>query len=306
MGKKAVDLSTKERIISLNLGGKHKVKEISGVTAQRLGAVENRETVGGVERAVTQSSFITEKWFEIHSWTKQRVLENLLEVAKEAWSGTSKKFQYIGDDMSTIILSTDSGFIESEFGVFITSANKDLQAIETLKQLAQSALQNDKIEFSNIIDIFTSNSLADMKNKLRQGEEKFQQRQAEMQQQQLEAQQQMAEQQAQLKREEMDREDRNKELDRQNKIDVATLTAYSFNADADVNNNQIPDALELEKFMADKEMKRQQIQVQRDKINLDKDKLNKEQQNKAKDREIKMKELEIKRKAAVNKPKSKK
>jgi hypothetical protein len=39
---------------------------IAGVSAQRQGQVENRETVGGVERAVNQSSHITEYWFMSH------------------------------------------------------------------------------------------------------------------------------------------------------------------------------------------------------------------------------------------------
>ena len=43
---------------------------ISGVSEQRQGQVENRETVGGVERSVTQSSHITEKWFLLHEETK--------------------------------------------------------------------------------------------------------------------------------------------------------------------------------------------------------------------------------------------
>lgn len=52
---------------------KQELGEIAGVTQQRQGQIENRETVGGVERAVTQLSHITEKWFMLHDNTKLRV-----------------------------------------------------------------------------------------------------------------------------------------------------------------------------------------------------------------------------------------
>src|SRR3990167_2875867 len=56
--------------------------EIAGVSAQRQGQIENRELVGNVERAVTQSSHITEKWFGLHSTVKLKALTLLLETAK--------------------------------------------------------------------------------------------------------------------------------------------------------------------------------------------------------------------------------
>ncbi len=48
--------------------------EIAGVNKQREGQVSNRETLGGIERAVTQSSHITEWWFMKHEDVKKRVL----------------------------------------------------------------------------------------------------------------------------------------------------------------------------------------------------------------------------------------
>ena len=61
------------------------MSEIAGVTPQREGAIQNRETVGGVERSVAQSSHITEYWFARHEDVKQRALGLLLETAKIAF-----------------------------------------------------------------------------------------------------------------------------------------------------------------------------------------------------------------------------
>ena len=67
-----------------------------------MGAVSASELVGNTERAVVQSSHITEKWFEIHNQTKVRVLECLLNTAKDTYRGKSKRLQYMTDDLANV------------------------------------------------------------------------------------------------------------------------------------------------------------------------------------------------------------
>ena len=71
---------------------KMEMGEVAGISKQREGNIENRETVGGVERATLQSSYITEWIFTTHEDLKKRVLECFLETAKIALRGNSKKF----------------------------------------------------------------------------------------------------------------------------------------------------------------------------------------------------------------------
>jgi hypothetical protein len=68
------------------------MSEVAGITKQREGQISNRETVGGVERSMLQSSHITEWLFVTHEDVKKRVLECFLETAKIALKGRSKKF----------------------------------------------------------------------------------------------------------------------------------------------------------------------------------------------------------------------
>src|SRR5690606_8090181 len=111
----------------------NKIKELAGVTDQRLGSITSSETVGNAKRAVTQSSHITEKWFNLHNYTKKRVLETLVEAAKEAWKDGSKKLQYISDDMSTTFFTVDGNeFCNSEYGVFVSDSDKDREALDML------------------------------------------------------------------------------------------------------------------------------------------------------------------------------
>ena len=150
---------------------------IIGVPPQRLGQVENRETVGGVERAVTQSSFITNEVFKIHDNVKKRVLTLLLETAKIAMKDNPKKFQHIGDDHLAELFEIDDNFLEEEFGILIDNEN-DLTKIEqTFEQLAHAAMQNQALKFSDLMKIFTTSSLSEKQRLIEQGEEEMIQRQ---------------------------------------------------------------------------------------------------------------------------------
>lgn len=193
--------------------------KIAGVNDQRLGQVENRETVGGVERAVTQSSHITEKWFFVHDETKKRVMAALLDTAKFAWKdGQSRKLNFVLDDMSRQFLEFNPEDIaSSEFDLFITNSSRDQELRQHLVQMGHAFMQNGG-DMSTIIDIFMSDSITDMRNKLDSANDEIKEREEQMQKSQQEAQQQMA----QLTQKQAE-EDRQLEYD---KLDVDLQKAH--------------------------------------------------------------------------------
>jgi len=150
-----------------------------GITRQREGSIDNRETVGGVERSVTQSSHATEEYFLVHDFTKLRALEVLLETAKYAYRGDNKVAQYILDgDMAQEMFKIDGGqFSEADYGLVMsdTSLNEEFRSV--MITLAQAGIQNDKLNFSAFMDIFTSESIADTRRKIETYEDESMQRQ---------------------------------------------------------------------------------------------------------------------------------
>lgn len=152
---------------------------ISGVSEQRQGQVENRETVGGVERSVTQSSHITEKWFLLHEETKKRALAALLDTAKQLWSkNDSVVLSYIMDDMSRdFIKFNGEDFALTEQDLFISNSNKDAEIREVVKQLAQPMVQNGM--GSVVLDLLNTDSIAEMVLTLKDYENRMLQMQQE-------------------------------------------------------------------------------------------------------------------------------
>lgn len=289
---KALDLETGNAInghIQLIEFIENKIKELAGVTNQRLGAISASETVGNTKRAVTQSSHITEKWFQLHNYTKQRVLETLIEAAKEAWKGQSKKLQYITDDMATVFFTVDGNkFINDEYGVFVSDSDKDREALEMMKELTHAAMQNERIMLSSVADIYTSESLSDVKAKLLKVEEEMQKRQEAQAQQANELQAQKTQADNYIKEKEIEKEYYKIDQDNITKLKVAEINSFRNQMDQDSNDNNVPDQLEIEKLKA-------QNHFNTRKLDLEEKKLKAQEKKHETDAELKRKQLNQKK-----------
>jgi hypothetical protein len=150
---------------------KQQMTEISGVTDQRLGQIENRETIGGVERSITQSSNITEWYFFQHEKIKLEALRLLLDTAKIAYKDKSKKVQYILDEQSIQMLNIDGDDLSShEYGLVLTTSSKSLELDQTIQQGAYALMQRGELELSTLLDVFASTSLSEKRKKIEKKE----------------------------------------------------------------------------------------------------------------------------------------
>ena len=180
---KVLDASASNYIQQLLLMLQHIEKQmgqIAGVNDQRQGQVDNRETVGGIERAVTQSSHITEKWFFIHDETKKRVMLALLDTAKQLWKNNkSKKISFIMDDMSRVAMDINGqDFAASEQDIFITDSSDDLKIRQTIEGLSQAYVQNGG-SLTLPIKVLRSDSITQMAKLIEEEELAMQKRQQE-------------------------------------------------------------------------------------------------------------------------------
>lgn len=275
---------------------------ISGITAQREGAVSSSEMVGNVERSVVQSSHITEPLFWVHNQCKRRVLNMLLNTAKGAWEETGKqKLQYIFDNGERAFLDITPKFYYEDMDVFVSDTSKDLENIQKLQQLIQPAMQNGA-SLLEAAEVLTNDNFNIIKQKLKD----MQTRQEQMQQQQQEAeaqqQQQLQQMQNEAKQQELMLQEAQMDLqryqidqDNQTKIAVAQINAYRGTEELDQDQNGIPDPIEIGKQAIEQQKinqeaynkryeAKQKREIEDQKIQLEKDKMKHETElQKAKD-----------------------
>lgn len=213
---------------------KIETSEVVGITKQREGQVSNRETVGGVERATVQSSHITEYLFMNHDNTKKRALECLLETAKEAQRGRSKKFSYIQPGFVQKIVEIDGDeFAESDYGLIVDSSEGTQELNNNINTLAQAALQNQSIQFSTLMKIYSTCSLAEKQRLIEKDERDIQERQAQARQEELQANQQVVQMQNEQKRMELQQKEAANIRDNETKIQAALIAAQSKGTDTE-------------------------------------------------------------------------
>ena len=263
-----------------------------GITPQRLGAIQNRETVGGVERSTLQSSHVTRWYFEKYNNLKKRVMECVLDTAKIGAKGKNLKFQYITSDLSQKVAEIDGDeFAEADYGL-VVSMDYDIEKFrQDVDQAGTMALQSNMIPLSAFLKLKAAGSLSEKIKMLEQAEKEMQQVQQQQQQMQLQAQQQQQQVEMQMKQAEMQLEDQLNQRDNETKILTATIQAQSKrDADGDGLINEGEDTQDLSEKIREFDAK----------MKLERDKLEYQKQKDKKDNELKLTIAKLKPKTTTN------
>ena len=264
---------------------KMEMSDVAGISRQREGQISNRETVGGVERATLQSSHITEWLFATHDDVKRRVLECFLETCKIAFRGRNKKFQYILPDKTIKMMEIDGDdFADCDYGVVVDNSSDTQKLASQMETLAQAALQNQLLDFSTIMKLYSSSSIAEKQRMVEANEKAIQERNAQAQQQQIQQQQQAEQMKQQVEMVKMEHEAMMNTENNETKIIVATIGAQS---------KQMPESDGIEQPMSEesREKLRESIRQFDARLALDKERLAFDKEKAATDAKLKEKQI---------------
>jgi len=162
---------------------KSELADIVGITPQREGMVQASATVGSTERSVMQSNNNTAYEFYQHQEFKLEALQILLETSKVALKHNKTIAQNILEDFSLEVFEIDGDeFLDSDYSVFLTVSSKSKDMKRNLELYAQAFMQNGG-NFSVVLDILFSDSIAEKRRKIELAESKMEEeRQAQQQQ----------------------------------------------------------------------------------------------------------------------------
>lgn len=200
MGKLAGNMQQNRHEIDLEMGSyiqqhidmmsyiKEELGEISGVSKARQGQISERSAVSNVQREVTQSSHITEKWFMAHDLVKKKVMEVFLDTAIYALKNNPLKSQIVmGDMLTEIFEANEDDFNQAELGIFISDSTKDGELLQTLKQMSGELAKSQQIQFGELAAIFSSNSISGLVRKIENAQKKRNEQQQQSEQKQVES-----------------------------------------------------------------------------------------------------------------------
>ena len=144
-----------------------------GVTDPVLGQTAVSERVSNNQQNLLQTSHILEPYFDLHNTVKKNVLQGLINLAKVAFADAEDlTLSYVLDDMSMEMFKLDANLLtESTLGVFVEDSTASEETRETIKQLAHAAMQNQKIELSDVFKVIKHSSIQEAEETLLSAEE---------------------------------------------------------------------------------------------------------------------------------------
>lgn len=236
----------------------------SGVSDQRLGQITHTETVGGIERSVTQSSHITEPLFNTHMQTILRTIQVLLDTTVQCARNDPSILQYISDEAANYIINlNDEQLSVSDFGIFVTDEDEDKEDLNSLKRLTLEFGSKINMNVKNMMQILTSKSFAEIRNIAIEEDINMREQTAAMAQQQQDQALQALEQQLAIKDKELALKEKSIELDYQ-----MNILKEQMQNDTDISINERNAKLKEYVENLQKEVDMLNLELEKDKLKL--------------------------------------
>jgi hypothetical protein len=189
----------------------------------------------------------------------QSIIDAALYVESSKPQSTLSYITSEGESAFVQVNGSDLKF--RDLKVFLTNRPEDTQMFNELRQLSQAIIQNGGTLY-DVVELYSSKSQRDLKKtfkdlrdrQIAQQEQAQQLEQQKLQQQQEQAQAQL-QQAIQIAQEQQANENYQKELDRISKEKIAIIQATGFGKveSEDVNDNLVPDVLEMSRLASDQD-----------------------------------------------------
>jgi hypothetical protein len=282
---------------------KNECWELVGLSKQRLGSVSASESATGTNTAIQQSYAQTEPLFVAHEYIMGQLYQAIIDAALYVESRKPQStISYItneGESAFVTVNGTDLRF--RDLKVYLTNRPEDKEMFNEIRGLSQAVIQNGGSLY-DVIELYSTNSIRQMKKvfkTLKERQEQMQDQQMQQKQQELEQQQQASQAQLAQAQQQYDTKIANDnyeaELDRINKKEIALIAAESkVGPLSDTDSSGSPDVLEIEKLSAQRDNASREYQMKTqdamtknrlasEKLQLEREKLQLARENQAND-----------------------
>lgn len=240
-----------KQLIELQEHYKNQWDEVIGITRQRKGQTYASDGQGVNERSIFQSTVITDMIHVGFEQFVQKELQGLMDLSKFV---TAKGVygMYNDDEYGTTLLEIfPEDFMNEELGVFVTDSAEEMRKLNEMRANAQAMMQNGA-KYSTVLEIIDAVNVAELKQTLKHIESIEAEIEKITQQNEFDAQAAADERAKRMMEYEklLERENMNAEYDRKEDLETikGTFNTFTFQ-DGDANDNNTPDALEIQKIL---------------------------------------------------------
>jgi hypothetical protein len=290
------------------------MKKAAGTPEARLAQTGSNTNVTDNQRDVAQSMNITNSIFAGHELLWQEVLQSLCETAVKSLDSQSGFIRQILSEDEIALIDLDLISLEDEYAVRVGNNSRAHQTLQEARGFVQALIQNDKINFSTLLDLLGTDNLGEFQEELRAIEKDIETREAQIQEQQQKHEQELQE-----------RAEKQQELERQHQVGLVALkgeydilgkqiAAMAWDPEKDRDRDGMPDILEVQEFLDKSHSEAEKRAMDRVKIQQEDRKIEQKQQememrdrqeNANRESNAALKQMETKSKERIEKVKAK-
>lgn len=268
---------------------KREISMAMGISPQRQSNFQTNTNVSDNQQAINQSYAITEPYFYGHSQIWRSALNEYIKNFRiycknqfEFHNQTELSFQYyLPDNTSEVLKITPNNLSHEDIGLVLVSSLSTEKYAQYMLQYAQAFAQNageGAAVISTIIkDIVLGSSPEEIHKRIQIEEKRQFERQSKLQEQQSSSQKELQQMQVEMRKDEQEHEIYLAKLEIEGKKEIALINSYMGKEDQDVNDNNVPDQLEILKLNQKVQLDSQKLELERKKldhtIEYDKEKL---------------------------------
>ena len=139
---------------------------ISGVFAQKLGQIQEREAASNVKVGIHQSTLLTKQYFHAMDLMQREVYYDLLNLAKFVFKKGLTGTIILGDRLIKTFTALPEHFTMTDFDIHIADSSENYAKLQTAQQLNIEFIKANAVDPEMAFDILDAKSLTEMKKRM--------------------------------------------------------------------------------------------------------------------------------------------
>ena len=137
---------------------------ITGVFAEKLGGIQQRDAVSNVKVGIRQSTLLTKQYFSAMDLMYKEVNYDLLNLAKIVYKNGISGTLILGNRLAKMFTALPEYYTMTDFDIHIQDSTEILQVKETMRGASIELIKSGQADPNMIINIASAKNITDLKN----------------------------------------------------------------------------------------------------------------------------------------------
>ena len=137
---------------------------ITGVFAEKLGQIEQRDAVSNVKVGIHQSTLLTKQYFHAMDLMYKEINYDLLNLAKYVYKKGITGTIVLGDRMTRIFTALPEHYTLTDYDVHIQDSAEVFQKMENVRTLAIELIKANQIDALDTVEVINAKNMTQLRN----------------------------------------------------------------------------------------------------------------------------------------------